>query len=994
MKNIKMRNFWILFISMCFICSLFFGLFVVLNKEQNTAFADTGADSGLRYTLYNDNKEYKVAAMNRQITEAVIPSYYNGLPVTEVADNAFMSCALLERVEIPETVTRVGNNAFYNCRDLQKLVGMINVTEIGNNAFAMCSKVEKLIIPPKVEKLGSSIIRNVTNPVYVRSTKTAIMSLNANWNLNSSAKIIYGNDLICSQILDENGDVSGYSIDSWQVLKPDYDYTLLCSYKYKECNNIECLDPECTNIHNEQYYPITNIDKDAFNGNEFNSLTLKYDDKHIDYHYPINVCSQAFMGIFADSINIEVDITLDDPSSDSDSFPETEKGTSMSVFAGSTVKSITLPDTLDRIPRSMFALCFDLKYIHNTNPYIGANTLSNKIVSIDTNAFEYCTALELLNIPNTVQYIGNAAFDYWGSSDTKQLIKIDLYKSADIWDKNWTGQIESNASIKFYTMPVVFEKQEGEGGSNNVDVIYGQAMPEATAPTRLGYNFDGYYSAQKGQGDKYYDKDMVSVQTWNRISAATILYANWIPKTYNVILADGVQIEVTFGENMPNAPMPTLEEKYKFDGYMYNGTLYYDKDMSSVHVWDITEDNIELEIVKSLKQTNVHLNDGQTVIATFGEPMPEAKMPSNVIGRVFTGYSYNGTLYYNADMSSAHVWNIDIDEVTLTYESEELVTQIIYNLNGGTNAAGNKTSLRYSETLILQNPEKRGFVFDGWYLNGDKVSVLNQVTESKITLSAKWIGSVWYPTSSTNKINATGVEYLILQLSSNFAYGCTIKVSPDVKQLYIFSSKASIIFKLNIVIEDRPGNFDLILENISIKSIIKDVNPAEPAIAFKAYGNNILNLYTYGTVNIYGGDSANNTTTGSSRLDAGDANCAIMCPNITIHRATNLNIYGGNGGNGGNGTTGVKGGKGGNGGYAIWADNSINICTNNVTLIGGKGGNGGSGNGGDYSGSIITQIQYMGASGQGSVPYIVFNNNKAYYTNGYTVTLENGKNGT
>lgn len=224
MKNIKMRNFWILFISMCFICSLFFGLFVVLNKEQNTAFADTGADSGLRYTLYNDNKEYKVAAMNRQITEAVIPSYYNGLPVTEVADNAFMSCALLERVEIPETVTRVGNNAFYNCRDLQKLVGMINVTEIGNNAFAMCSKVEKLIIPPKVEKLGSSIIRNVTNPVYVRSTKTAIMSLNANWNLNSSAKIIYGNDLICSQILDENGDVSGYSIDSWQVLKPDYDY--------------------------------------------------------------------------------------------------------------------------------------------------------------------------------------------------------------------------------------------------------------------------------------------------------------------------------------------------------------------------------------------------------------------------------------------------------------------------------------------------------------------------------------------------------------------------------------------------------------------------------------------------------------------------------------------------------------------------------------------------------------------------------------------------
>lgn len=107
-------------------------LAIIFDKENNKAvFADTDTDSSFRFSLYNDNTEYKVAAMERKLTEAVIPAYYNGLPVTEVADNAFMSCALLEKVEIPETVKRVGNNAFYNCRSLTKLVGMVNVTEIG-----------------------------------------------------------------------------------------------------------------------------------------------------------------------------------------------------------------------------------------------------------------------------------------------------------------------------------------------------------------------------------------------------------------------------------------------------------------------------------------------------------------------------------------------------------------------------------------------------------------------------------------------------------------------------------------------------------------------------------------------------------------------------------------------------------------------------------------------------------------------------------------------
>jgi len=111
MRNIKKKNYLVVIIAICFMCSLIAGLFCVFNREQTNAYASAETDNSMRFTLYNDNKEYKVAALDRQLTEAVIPAYYNGLPVTEVADNAFMSCALLERVEIPETIKRVGNNA-------------------------------------------------------------------------------------------------------------------------------------------------------------------------------------------------------------------------------------------------------------------------------------------------------------------------------------------------------------------------------------------------------------------------------------------------------------------------------------------------------------------------------------------------------------------------------------------------------------------------------------------------------------------------------------------------------------------------------------------------------------------------------------------------------------------------------------------------------------------------------------------------------------------
>ncbi|HEX5789557.1 MAG TPA: InlB B-repeat-containing protein, partial [Luteolibacter sp.] len=76
------------------------------------------------------------------------------------------------------------------------------------------------------------------------------------------------------------------------------------------------------------------------------------------------------------------------------------------------------------------------------------------------------------------------------------------------------------------TTLVTFDKQGGTGGSSSVTATYGSAMPPATAPTRDGWIFGGYYSAIQGGGTQYYNAAMASATPWN-LTSDTTLYAYW-----------------------------------------------------------------------------------------------------------------------------------------------------------------------------------------------------------------------------------------------------------------------------------------------------------------------------------------------------------------------------------------------------------------------------------------------------------------------------------
>lgn len=328
-QNIKRK--WIVLLLM--LCSVtLFNVFITgigFSVTHASAETEIPAETNLTFSLNKDNSGYKIIARNKQITEAIIPAYYKGLPVTEISDNGFISCTKLTKVWIPYTVTKIGNNAFANCSSLKEINGMSCVSTIGNNAFAMCKSLDNLILPHSITTLGSTILRNNPNTVYSRLPESDMKALNANWMMSSeSTVVVYGNELVLDEVHDDDETLIGYAITRTQNLNSNVDFVLGDTY-----NGL----------------PLLEIKSWAFGFSSFNTFTLRhgeivpdadesvtsnlsmYNSANEDCNHVINIESDAFISMDVTDINLLVDITFFDANT-TDSDCEFEDGYSTDIF--------------------------------------------------------------------------------------------------------------------------------------------------------------------------------------------------------------------------------------------------------------------------------------------------------------------------------------------------------------------------------------------------------------------------------------------------------------------------------------------------------------------------------------------------------------------------------------------------------------------------------------------------------------------------------------
>ncbi len=274
-------------------------------------------------------------------------------------------------------------------------------------------------------------------------------------------------------------------------------------------------------------------------------------------------------------------------------------------------------------------------------------------------------------------------------------------------------------------------------------------------PTRVGYEFLGWSTNPEATVAEYeYQGQFCPYDDVNGGGKGPVsLYAVWRANTYTVELRNtsGGSIDgyvyATYNQAMPavdvegNPVKVPIHKGFDYKGYygepLGEGTLYYNEDMSSNHVWDRTDKNYVIAKWAAHKTTvNLDFQEGANgttqITATYGQAMPTATAPSRE-GYVFDGYyseaNGQGTKYYEADMASANKWYIDerllnpqVTEVTLYAKWTKVIFTVTLDADGGTldykeiNTWGTILE-KNASSLVLQVEKNESKCTDIWCSN-------------------------------------------------------------------------------------------------------------------------------------------------------------------------------------------------------------------------------------------------------------------------------------
>ncbi len=136
-----------------------FGILTVVRITVNAA-----SESNLKFTLSRDGTYYTVASYSTYLSgRLVIPSSYNGKPVTQIDSKAFENCDNLELVYIPDSVTSIGDRAFYSCVGLTSVTIPDSVTRIGKSAFEYCDNIGSVTIGNSVTSIPAYAFSHCIN---------------------------------------------------------------------------------------------------------------------------------------------------------------------------------------------------------------------------------------------------------------------------------------------------------------------------------------------------------------------------------------------------------------------------------------------------------------------------------------------------------------------------------------------------------------------------------------------------------------------------------------------------------------------------------------------------------------------------------------------------------------------------------------------------------------------------------------------------------------
>lgn len=292
-----------------------------------------------------------------------VPASIDGKKVVAIRDSAFTNNQTIKSVVIPDTVKKLGNNVFSQCLHLQRAILATGVTTLGDSVFYQCVNLNSVSLPNTITTMGKDVFRQCSS----------LTSVDLPRFLNGVPEgVFYG----CSKLTSfKYPDKPTYiGSNAFRLCSALKNYTIpytverIASYAYANTGIVSITIPE----------NVLSIGNSAFN--HCSSLKSVNMSETVE-----SIGSSAFYACSSlESFSVPAGVTR----------------INSSTFAYCTsLKSFSMWENVNYIGEQAFSHCTSLPRI----------TISSDVVEIGASAFEKCTALKSLSIPRTVKTVGAKA---------------------------------------------------------------------------------------------------------------------------------------------------------------------------------------------------------------------------------------------------------------------------------------------------------------------------------------------------------------------------------------------------------------------------------------------------------------------------------------------------------------------------------------------------------------------------------------------------------